>query len=227
MSSRDHPAVERIRTLATSLGELRERLVFIGGTIMPILQTDRRMPPPRPMKDVDAVVASDANFEDFREQLRGARFHEIVTEGQRAHRWRDPQGILLDLFPPESAQQWDTLATGTAIPISLGDGSAVRIASAPAFLALKWAAHNDRGAKDPLISHDLEDILALIACRPTIVAEVKRTHPDLSLYVTAQARALIANPREDDLLATGLAHAYAPAMTVEATRSRLQEIADL
>ncbi len=39
----------------------------------------------------------------------------------------------------------------------------IRVARAPVFVAAKWAAYKDRGAHDPLASHDLEDIITVSA----------------------------------------------------------------
>ncbi|MCU0381989.1 MAG: hypothetical protein MUE58_12445, partial [Chitinophagaceae bacterium] len=60
--------------------------------------------------------------------------------------------------PGGSGQEWDRFALQSSVSADLGDGVMVRHASAPAFLALKWAAYGDRGVTDPFASHDLEDI---------------------------------------------------------------------
>lgn len=72
------------------------------------------------------------------------------------------------------------LSLETAIQLEIGNGVTIKHVSAPAFLAQKWAAHHDRGRDDPLTSHDLEDILALLASRPGIAEEVAAAPPPRS-----------------------------------------------
>jgi len=56
---------------------------------------------------------------------------------------------------------------------SLPGGREVRLISAPAFLATKLAAFDDRGDGDYAASHDLEDVIAAVDGRPEIVDEVR------------------------------------------------------
>ena len=88
---------------------------------------------------------------------------------RHTHRWTTPTGILFDLVPAGthlggSGSPLDQVAVDTAVAIALhtsnGAAMVIRHADAPTFLALKWAAFEDRGGGDLLGSHDVEDILA-------------------------------------------------------------------
>ena len=205
-----HPSVQRIARVAGALGDLLPEVVFIGGAIAPLLHAHSPFGQPRPTKDVDAVMAS--------------------TDRQHVHRWRSPEGDLLDLIPAGnhpggSGQIWDTIALETSEAVDLGVGSPVRYASAPCFLALKWAAYDDRGRADPFASHDLEDILALVAARPTIVEEVASARAELRDFVGRRVQELLASPDLEDLLAGNLGTAQDPASVIDLVRLRLKEIA--
>lgn len=54
---------------------------------------------------------------------------------------------------------WHPLALRTANSYELSDTLAIRIASAPAYLATKWEAFADRGAWAWYGSHDVDDIV--------------------------------------------------------------------
>lgn len=58
------PSLALLAQAAHALGDLRERVVFIGGSVAPILQTDPPFDRARPTKDVDAI-ASTASYGDF------------------------------------------------------------------------------------------------------------------------------------------------------------------
>lgn len=226
-----HPSIARIRRVATALGPLAEQVVFIGGAIAPLLQTDPPFGEARPTKDVDAVIASSGYGDVGRlhEALRALAFRQVLRETPHLHRWTSPDGDWLDLVPSGghpggSGQRWDRLALDSSVRIDLGDGIVVRHASAPAFLGLKWAAYGDRGAADPFASHDLEDILALVASRATIVEEVAATAEPLRAFVVAGAASLVGDVRLPDLLAGHLNNAQDPAGTARRVLERLRAV---
>ena len=117
------------------------------------------------------------------------------------------------------------LALATAVTATLGVGLAIRHASAPGFLALKWAAYQDRGREDPLYSDDLLDVLAVLASRPTLVDEVAGAPRELRTYLAGQSRAFLADPNAEDLLAAHLNDAQDPAVTIGAVRGVLHTLA--
>ncbi|HEU4588646.1 MAG TPA: hypothetical protein VFS11_08360 [Gemmatimonadales bacterium] len=164
------------------------------------------------------------------EQLRELGFSQDISDTRHLHRWKTPDGDIVDLVPAGNhlggtGQEWDAAALETRVALQVDDGLVIYHASAPAFPALKWAAHNDRGSGDPLASHDLEDILALIAARPTIVEEVASAPENVRAYVARQARALLSDAAFEDLAAGHLNNAQDPPRTIERVRTRLGGLA--
>jgi hypothetical protein len=61
----------------------------------------------------------------------------------------------------------------------------------PYFLATKLTAFHDRGRQDPIASHDLEDVVAVVDGRESLVAEFKATPPEVRAFVAAAWRDLL------------------------------------
>jgi len=222
------PAIDRVAAVAADLGDLATRVVFIGGAIAPLLQTDPPFPRARVTSDVDGVVASStyAESERLHRELAERGFRQGVGDTKHVHRWIAPSEIPFDLVPAGehlggSGNPWDVIAIETAVEATIGGGITIRHVSAPAFLAQKWAAHDDRGREDPLNSHDLEDILALLVSRPTLLEEVAAAPPELQAYVAEQAKAFLADPSAEDLLAAHLNNAQDPVATITAVKATL------
>lgn len=225
------PALAQVAAVAVDLGDLATRVVFIGGAIAPLLQTHPPFPRARVTSDVDGVVATSSYAETRRlhEELARRGFQQPIERTQHAHRWIGPSGIPFDLVPAGqhlggSGNPWDVVAIETAGETTIGGRITIRHVTAAAFLAQKWAAHHDRGREDPLGSHDLEDILGLLASRPTIFEEVAAAPPGLGRYVGAQAKGFLADRRAEDLLAAHLNNAQDPAATIAAVRALLERL---
>lgn len=232
----DHPSTQRVRRVVVALADLAGDVVFVGGAIAPLLQTDPPFAGSRATTDVDGVVAT-ATYTDIgplHEKLRALGFVQPPDGGRHIHRWRSPSGDgdLLDLVPAGehpggSGQLWDRIALETFVVTELDGGVMVRHASACAFMGLKWAAFDDRGADDPTGSHDLEDIIALIASRPTLVEEVRTADETLGPTIVRRAKELLADPGLQDLLAAHLNNAEDRARAIRTVTIRLTEISKI
>ena len=224
---REHPSVRRLVQLARALGPLTERVVFIGEAIAPILQIDPPFASARVTKDVGGVAAtiSYGDAAELGDALRTRGFREAALE-RHPHRWIAPDGNRFDLVPAgdylgASGQNWDEVAIATARRTGLEPDIAVRHASAPAFLALTWAAFADRGAGDPFASYDIEDILALLASRRTIVEDVAASPESVREFLRERFAWLATHRDFDDLLAATLGNAFSPAEVIGSTRARI------
>lgn len=206
---RSGPSIDRIARIAEALGEeLGPRVVFIGGAIATLLQTDPPFEGPRPTKDVDAIVVtvSYSDFEAFSEGLRRRGFRQGEAAAH-AHSWLAPgeDRLKFDVVPAgnhlgASGNIWDEVAIRTAADLEIRPGLWIRHASAPGFIALKLGAFRDRGAEDPFGSHDLEDILALVASRPEIVTEVRESEASLRDFVAEGLRVIFVREEIRDLI---------------------------
>ena len=225
------PSIARIADMARALGELSEDVVFIGGAIAPLLQTNPAIVRVRATRDVDGVVASThyATYRALQTRLRELGFKVDISDATHAHRWSAPDGTPFDLVPAGdhlggTGGEWDKMALQTAVDAEIEPGLTIRHASAPGFLALKWAAFWDRGADDPFSSHDLEDILALTVSRDALVNECNKAPQNIQEYVRKGFRWLIENADYDDLVAAHLRNAQSFKEVAALLRDRISEI---
>jgi predicted nucleotidyltransferase len=215
------------------LGPLADSVVFVGGAIAPLLHTESPLPAPRATKDVDGVVASHryADSERLHRALRKQGFRHVTAAGAHVHRWVAPSGELLDLLPVGdhsggTGNTWDAAAIASAISVTI-DGVTFRHAAAPAFIAMKLEAFKDRGEGDARASHDIEDVVALIASRPTIVTEVRAADPEVRARVREFALKLIESGVAEEIIAAHLNNADDRASAVRVTLHRIHGFAAL
>ena len=226
-----HPGFKRLVLVAEALGDLRQRIVFIGGALAPLLHTDPPFRGARITSDVDAIIATVSYVEAqrVRDEMVRLGFRSDLADPRHLHRWVGAAGVPFDLVPAgehlgAASGPTGRLAVDTSASTTLTTGLTIRHASAPGFLALKWAAYHDRGRQDPLYSDDLLDILALLASRPTLVEEVAAAPIELRTYVAEQSKAFLADPNAEDLLAAHLKNAQDPAATIAAVRAMLERL---
>lgn len=225
------PELMPLAGVARALGSLVADVVFVGGAIAPLLQIKPPFPRVRPTTDVDGVIASMSYREFHRvgKELGARGFRRDITSGH-AGRWIAPEGTPFDLSAAGdnlggTGNPWDAEVIAESVATELVSGLTIRHASGPGFLALKWAAFRDRGQNDPLNSHDLEDILALIASRPNIGKEVTGGPEALRGFVMQWAGWLLAHEYREDLLAAHLNNATDVRAVMELVRERLRMIA--
>jgi predicted nucleotidyltransferase len=171
------------------LGDLAERMVFLGGCATGLLLTDTAAPEPRPTDDVDAIteVLSRAEYYQLADELRAAGFVEDQEDDAPICPWR-LGGILLDVMPTSPdilgfSNRWYTPAFKAAQVLYLPSGAVIRAVTAPYFLATKLEAFNGRGKGDFRSSHDIEDLVTVIDGRPELADEIQRSDEDLRRYL--------------------------------------------
>jgi predicted nucleotidyltransferase len=190
---------ELLVRMAEALGELRERLVFVGGCATALLMTDTAAAPVRATQDVDAIVAVATlpEYQRLGEALKVRGFRQTAAEGEPPYRW-SVGGMKLDVMPAEEkvlgfSNRWYALALHTAVPFPLPAGPSIRLITPACFLATKLEAFESRGHGDYLESHDLEDVLSLVDGRPQLVAECAGAEPELRRYVAGVFERLLAD----------------------------------
>lgn len=183
-----------VRHVASRLGELRERMVFLGGAATALLITDPATPDVRVTTDVDVIfeVASRVEYYRLAEQLRARGFIEDIEEGVPMCRWR-VDGIAVDVMPTDTdilgfSNQWYSRALQTATDSEIAEGMRIRVVTAPYFLATKIDAFASRSNGDFMASHDMEDMVTLLDGRPEIVAEIRAAPADLKEFLAQTFR---------------------------------------
>lgn len=190
-----------VEAVAARLGDLRDRVVFLGGAATGLLLTDPGAAPIRPTKDVDVIVevGSWGEYRALEKELLALGFTPDRSEGAPLCRWVI-EGMLLDVMPTEPSllgfsNLWYPEALQAALPYRLPGGLEIRAVSSPYFLATKLEAFLGRGADDFLGSHDLEDAIALLDGRPELVEEVRASNPGLQHYLAEVLGGFLGNHR--------------------------------
>jgi hypothetical protein len=186
--------------VAQRLGNLRERVVFLGGSVIPLLITDPAAPPPRTTADVDLIIEAGTrrDYHLISARLRELGFREDMSEGAPICRWIIDE-VQVDVMPTAAAvlgftNRWYAVALRTAERRTIG-GMDTWLVSAPCFLATKLEAFDGRGSGDFRASRDLEDAIALVDGRPELVEEVLLCPDDLRDYLAERVDRLVGQPR--------------------------------
>jgi hypothetical protein len=185
--------------IASRLDELCNEVTFVGGCITGLLITDKAAPDVRFTVDVDCIinVVTKHEYHSLSEKLRNKGFKEMSSGNHPICRW-DCDGVLIDVMPTDKSvlgfsNRWYKDAQSNATNQTINDSKIIRVISAPYFLATKLEAFKDRGKQDFLLSHDLEDIIAVIDGRPEIVSDVSNTANNLKEYLSTEFNILINN----------------------------------
>lgn len=185
--------------VARRLGELKAEVVFVGGAVLGLLIDDTAGSGVRPTDDLDLIVdvASWSEYYELEARLRDRGFKPDITEGAPQCRWRI-DGIVVDIMPTEErilgfTNAWYREAIAGAVEHQLEAGLTIRLVSAPHFIATKLEAFAARGGGDFMMSHDLEDVIAVVDGRASLLAEISASSEPLREYLRAQIRTLLAD----------------------------------
>ena len=227
------PNLAKVELIAHVLGPLREQLVFVGGCAAGLLMTDPAATMARVTYDVDLVaeVAALRGYHRMEVEFSRLGFKRDVSPEAPICRWRY-RDLEVDLMPTDPgilgfANRWYPLSVPTASTVNLPSGAAIRLITAPLFVATKFEAFADRGNQDLLGSHDLEDIINVVDGRPELTGEVSDATDELQIYLADKCAALLSLPNFTNYLPGLVAQDETLAQRVATVAARLQAIASL
>ncbi|MEW8200749.1 MAG: hypothetical protein AB2697_14555 [Candidatus Thiodiazotropha endolucinida] len=201
MKREQNPNLKILTQAVERLGVLSDEMVFLGGCATGLLITDKAAPPLRVTKDVDTIVEAStlAAYQRFSEKLRKQGFREDFSDGAPLCRWL-ADDVILDVMPTDSrilgfGNRWYESALKYAEVTTLPSGRNIRMVTAPYFLSTKMEAFDGRGRGDYLLSHDIEDMIAVLDGRPEIVNEVQTADQELIENVRARFAQLLSDNR--------------------------------
>ena len=207
MNNQQNPNLDIMRMVVDQLEELADEMIFLGGCAAGLLITDTAAPPVRVTKDVDTIVqvTTSADYYRLAAKLKTKGFNEYSRKGAPLCRWI-AGSIMLDVMPTDPSilgfgNVWYEPASRNAITFGLDSGRAIQLISAPYFLITKLIAFEGRGRGDFLMSHDLEDLVAVIDGRPGLLDEVEAAEDDLKDALAVHFKALLNNTRFRDAVA--------------------------
>ncbi len=186
--------------VANKLGNLIDRVVFVGGCTTALFITDASIPDVRFTNDVDCItdVISYYDYSKIEKQLRKLGFKQTMDDAVIC-RWRIDD-FILDIMPTDEkilgfSNRWYKSAIIHATEQIVGNNIIIKIVTAPYFLATKLEAFKQRGNKDFFASHDLEDIMAVVDGRPEIILDVEQSDLEIKKYLAVSFKELLAETR--------------------------------
>src|ERR1700677_6852 len=195
------PNLRLLEEAAIKLGPFLGELVFVGGVSLGLLITVQAAAPIRSTDDVDVIaeILSYVDYIAFSERLRKAQFTEDASEEPLTCRWFHGK-LKLDVLALSKevlgyTNLWYERALNHAVPFVLPNGQTIRVITAPYFLGTKMEAFRGRGQMDFLASHDLEDFVAVIDGRSTILKEIADSPSDVREYLAEAASSLLSESR--------------------------------
>ena len=197
--------------IARELEPLLAELVFVGGATTELFFTAPAASEVRVTRDADVICEVTGRLEYHRlgERLRELGFREDIAPDAPLCRWRSDAGVL-DVMPTDEeilgfSNPWYDRAMETAEWTQLAGEVRIRLVSPPMFVATKLAAFEGRGEGDLMASHDIEDILAVVAYREELLAEVRAEPDDVRRWIQERIRThLVEHPDAEYAVAGGL-----------------------
>jgi len=137
----------------------------------------------------------------------------------------------VDVMPTDASilgfsNRWYAQAMKHADRIRLPRGLEISMVAAPWFLATKLEAFHGRGNNDYMASHDLEDLIAVVDGRQTIVEEVRQAG-DVGRYLAEEFSKLLSFDPFLDALPCHLPADSASQQREQVILNRMGEIRDI
>ena len=184
-----------IEKIALALGELNEKVAFVGGAVVGLYANDLAAEDVRPTKDIDITlqIASLGQLETLREELVAKGFKQYADEDVIC-RFRY-EGILVDVMSTypvgwAPANRWFAPGFKHLTRKQVGNTS-IQLLSCPYFLATKFDAHYDRGRTDPRTSKDFEDIVYLLDYVSDLEEQISVAPKDVKSYLKAEFESVL------------------------------------
>ncbi len=196
-----HINITRIKAVNTALGELREKVVFVGGATVS-LYADSASEEIRPTEDIDIIVEIWARNDYYKidERLRQLGFVNDQTSGVICR--YVVNGLIVDVMPTQGdilgfTNRWYQPGFENAVIHKLEEEQ-IKIFSSAYFLASKLEAFMGRGNLDGRTSKDFEDIVFVLQNRSSIWTELTKSNSEVFEYLKDTFTNLMSNPNFEE-----------------------------
>ncbi|MEG4446502.1 hypothetical protein [Microcoleus sp. F4-D5] len=197
-----NPQIFMLETVAAVLSTVPATIVFTGGATISLYLDEAAAPDIRPTDDVDCVVsiASRAEYYQLSDLLRTLGLLESTEPGAPLCRWYCGE-ISIDVMPCDESvlgfsNRWYSPGIARAIRYQLPSGRQILIFSAPYLLASKIEAFTGRGGGNFYFSSDIEDIMAVLDGRSSLIEEVQQADTEVKSFLSRWFRVELENLRE-------------------------------
>jgi hypothetical protein len=187
--------LELLRRVAARLGRLREQVMFLGGTVLPLLVPEPLAADIRVAKDIDLMVhaGTKADLWAFEDQLWDAGLKRASTGA--ASKWR-VEDLHVDVLTTEPDtvdfnNHWGLEAVREQRQRDIGGGLVINVIRSTHYLAVKIDAFYRRGDGNHQASTDIYDILLMLRGCPELETDFHRhTSPELQAHLAVELTAI-------------------------------------
>ena len=162
--------IDKVQIIARALGEIKEQIVFVGGSVAELYADNPELSDIRPTIDVDCIldlqIVTYLDYSKLEKQLQNLGFQNDISENAPICR-KIYRGINVDFMPVNPdilgfSNAWYKDGIINKTSITLPNGTSIFILPAEYYLATKLEAMHSRGGTDIRSSHDWEDIVYIL-----------------------------------------------------------------
>ena len=215
---------ERLAIVASAIEPIINRVVLVGPPVASLLLTDSTLYTP------DLTFAADSTLRLLTTSMIDRLGVELQKQGLSrigrsadADRWRVTDEVTLDLVQVRTddldpAQPWLEYATLLTLPFTTDRQMVLRIAGAPAILALEFASFAQSPAR-AIESEELERVVLLVAGRVEIERECTAAPPELREIIVSS----LARLSRDDTLETLIQRLFPESVLLPELAARVRQ----
>ncbi|NOY50018.1 MAG: hypothetical protein GXO88_05590 [Chlorobi bacterium] len=189
--------IETIKTIANALGNLNDKVVYVGGSVVSLYIDDPAAEEVRPTADIDFFleIASLSKLEELRVELRNKGFIQL-TDNKVICRF-SYKDVDVDVMATKEigwapSNKWFSPGIKSSEKIKL-DNCYINILSLPYFLASKFEAFTNRGGIDPRTSTDFEDITYILNNNIELVDKLNSSNTKVKEFLINQFEEILKN----------------------------------
>jgi hypothetical protein len=224
------PTRVRLGLVATAIEPVLNRVVLAGPPVVDLLISDPAVRVPQLTFAADSVLQllSTSMVDRLGVDLQKLGLTR-VGRSANGDRWCVSDDTVFDLIQVRADdgdphQVWLEYATLLTLPFMVGDRTTVRIAGAPAMLAIECATLDERGAR-ALDSEELERAVQLIAGRAEIEKECAAAPPEVRAVIVSTLAQVARNDSIELVIQRALPDAAAVPALAKRVRERILRIA--
>jgi hypothetical protein len=183
-----------IKKVADALGQLNERVVYVGGSVVSLYADNSAADDVRPTKDVDIFleIVSYGKLVKLQEELAAKGFYPAKDEEIMCRFSYDD--ILLDIMSTTDvgwaqADKWFEPGMKNLEQIQIGE-TTINVLHISYFLATKFNAFHDRKV-DARTSRHFEDIVYVLNNRNNLIEEIINSPEDVKNYLVQEFQEIL------------------------------------
>lgn len=207
--------IDMIRSIATSLGELNEKVVYVGGSVVELYMSDTVLSSDlRVTQDVDVVInlSTIGSYNAMEDLLRTKGFQNDMSSGAPICRWVKDD-IKLDFMTDDPSilgfsNRWYKPGIEQKIPMKIGEDLLIYLFPVIYYIASKCEAVESRGMDDLRFSHDLEDIIFIISHSDELEDAFLTSENDVKNYIKEACLRMRAVPEFREAVAGSFPRGY-------------------